>query len=298
MLMQTGVEAQIQTLVTLAGTTDFQGTKRLCSLHELKVRYRRFLAALSQRSIDIHGREPAYVTTAKQAEHLATLFSNDSILDDKLQSDVITRVDDPERAQKQARVEDALRELSRYSSSYAAVFRTIVTDIFILPSAVARAGSTSGAIGAIWLNPKLSHPVADLMEILVHECSHQAMFLDELRYGHYAYESIANPSAWATSAILNLSRPLDKVLHSVVVAAEVLLLRDQHIGHPTAPRAHPPTDILVQQLEESLISIDAITRKFPTIFMPRANKIVANIRRLLGNRAHANSNEPTPARAR
>lgn len=49
------------------------------------------------------------------------------------------------------------------------------------------------------------------------------MFLDELRYSHYAYARILDPSTYARSAILNIDRPLDKVLHSIVVAVEILL---------------------------------------------------------------------------
>lgn len=278
MLMQTGMAAQIETLVTLAGTTDFRVTKKLASLNALKERYRYFLASLAQRSVDLSCREPAYATTAVEASHLAALFSNDSVLDDKRQSDIIAEGNDPERRLKQERLEGALREISLYSPSYADIFRTVVTDIFILPSAIARAGSTSAAIGVIWLNPKLSYPIADVMEILLHEFTHQAMFLDELRYGHYSYGTIRDRSTWAKSAILNLSRPIDKVLHSLVVATEVLLFRQRHIGRPAAPRAHPPTSILLQQLDESLSSVEAAVRKHPNILMSRAKDIVGNVR--------------------
>lgn len=291
MLMQTGVEAQIETLIALASTTNFQAAKKLNSLHELKPRYRLFLSSLSQRIIAPHEREPAYTSTPEETRRLAALFSNDSALDDKLQSDVITEADDPEHEQKRMRVHDALCELARYSPSYAELFNTVVTDIFISPSTVARAGSTSGAVGAIWMNPKLSYPVFDLMEMLVHEFTHQAMFLDELRHGHYVYGAIADRSTWAKSAILNISRPLDKVLHSIVVAAEVLLLRREHIGQPAAPRAHPPTDIMLEQLDESLSSIEAVTRRLPEILKPRANTIVANVRCILNDRLRSSQAE-------
>jgi hypothetical protein len=283
MLMQTGVAAQIETLVTLAGTINFEAVQTLTSLSQLKERYRRFLGSLTPRNIDVQCQEPTYATTTAAAGSLAALFSNDSALDDKLQSKVIDESDDPESKQKQTRVETALHELSLYSPDYAEIFKTVVTHVFILPSAVARAGSTSQAIGVIWLNPKLNYPISDVMEILLHEFTHQMMFLDELRYGHYSYGAIADRSTWAKSAILNISRPLDKVLHSIVVAAEVLLFRQRHIGHPIAPRSHPPTGVMLQQLEESLTSIEAAMRKFPTILRPRTTEIVANIRCVLSD---------------
>ena len=227
MLLQTNVAAQIETLVALAGATDFRACRSLNSLKELKRGYRRFLASLGQRSIDVHCDEPIYATTKADAAQLKALFPNDSGLDDKLQSSVITGERDPEWKEKRTRIEGALYEIGLYSPAYAEIFRTVVTNIIILPSTIARAGSTSRAIGVIWANPKLGYTMSDLMEILLHEFTHQTMFLDELRHGHYSYRAIADRSTWAKSAILNVERPLDKVLHSVVVAAEVLLFRQQ-----------------------------------------------------------------------
>lgn len=281
MLMQFGIKAQIETLVTLAGTTDFEASRQLRSLSELKKSYRSFLAHLAQRNIDAHSNEPVYAATESDAGKLASLFCNNSALDDKLQSDVIVACQDPDFTQKQARIENALREISLYHPLYADIFRTIVTNIFISPSAVARAGSTSHAIGVIWLNPKLSYTTFDVMEILLHEFTHQTMFLDELRYGHYSYRIVADRSTWAKSAILNISRPLDKVLHSIVVAAEVLLFRERHIGQPAAPRVHPPTEIMLRQLEDSLSSAEATIHKYPEILKPRGTAIVSKVREIM-----------------
>lgn len=258
---------------------------------DLKQRYRHFLASLRQRSVDVHRQELAYATTAAEAGKLAALFSNDSILDDKQQSNVITASEDPESEQKQARVEEALYEIGRYSRAYADILKTVVTNVFILPSSVARAGSTSQAVGVIWINPKLSYPTPDLMEMLIHEFTHQAMFLDELRFEHYSYDAIANRSTWAKSAILNARRPLDKVLHSIVVAIEILLFRHRHIGQPVMPRAHPPSRIISQQLGESLSSVEDAIRRFPGILKPRAVELVTNARNIV---SHASM--PSPSR--
>jgi HEXXH motif-containing protein len=292
MLMQMGVAAQIETLVALAGATDFHASKQLKSLIDLTRAYRKFLASLGQRSIDVHSHEPTYTTTTSDATKLTALFSNNSILDDKSQATVIAETHDPEWEQKRARIEHALNELSIYCSPYAELFKTIVTTIFISPSAVARAGSTSHAIGVIWMNPKLSYTTLDLVEILLHEFTHQTMFLDELRYGHYSYRALEDRSTWATSAILNVSRPLDKVLHSVVVAAEVLLFRHRYIGQPAVPRVHPPTEKMLRQLRESLTSVEVTANKYPGILTPRGNMIVAGVRQLMQQTFHSLQGPP------
>src|SRR5581483_6992105 len=128
-----------------------------------------------------------------------------------------------------------------------------------------KGGSTSQAIGVIWANPKVSYTTADIIEILVHELSHHAMFLDELRYTHYSYSRVPQQSTWARSAILNVARPLDKVLHSIVVAIEVLLFRDGYLGYPVNPRVHPPTRVMIEQLRDSISSTEQAIARDKTI---------------------------------
>ena len=292
MILQMGVAAQIETLVALVAATNARSSERLSSLNGLKEGYRRFLASLKQRTIDVHSHEPAYATTASDARNLATLFSNGSLLDDKLQSDVITETDDSERELKRERVDNALREISLYCPHYGEIFRTIVTDIFISPSSVARAGSTSHAIGVIWVNPKLSYATFDLMEIMLHEFTHQTVFLDELRYGHYSYRAVADRSTWAKSAILNISRPLDKVLHSAVVATEILLFRQLYIGQPAVHRVHPPTEIMLRQLDESVSSIETTALKYPGILTSRGSALVSKIRQVMNETLRSVSASP------
>ena len=119
--------------------------------------------------------------------------------------------------------------------------------------------------------------------MLIHEFTHHAMFLDELRYKHYSYEMVMDRSTWARSAILNASRPLDKVLHSIVVATEVLLFRKYHLGHPTNPRVHPPTDLMIEQLDESILSTESAISSNDFIFHERAADLLRNARQILEN---------------
>lgn len=109
------------------------------------------------------------------------------------------------------------------------------------------------------------------------------MFLDELRYGHYAYAEILKRSTWARSAILNVDRPLDKVLHSTVVAVEVLLWRNAHLGHPVQSRVHPPTDVLIEQVSSSIASMEASVQQNQAVFQPRALALLANAKRVMAN---------------
>lgn len=186
-----------------------------------------------------------------------------------------------ETAKKEIRLVRAIDELALYSEDHSVLFNMIVTDILVSPSRLARGGSTSLAIGAIWANPDPTFTINDVMEILVHELTHHTMFLDELRYGHYFYSNVIDRSSWARSAILKSVRPLDKVLHSIVVAVEVLLFRCRCTGHPIIPRVHPPTEMLVTQLQYSIYSAEQVVLRNGVILQPRALALLANAKRIL-----------------
>nr|WP_255419209.1 HEXXH motif-containing putative peptide modification protein [Glaciimonas sp. PCH181] len=174
-----------------------------------------------------------------------------------------------------------MNELGQYSQEHKAFFELIITDVFIMPSTNARGGSTSAALGVIWENPKLHYPINDVVEFLVHEMTHHTMFMDELCHEHYDYNLILSKSNWASSAILNVPRPLDKVLHSIVVGLEILQFRCKFLGHPVIPNVHPPSDCLLSQLKLSLISIrEVIDReklKGNSLLKPRAMEILNNV---------------------
>lgn len=283
MILQTSFSAQVETIVTLAGVADFAAAKGYRSLKALRRGYRRFLASLQQRHIELSEDTFAWLSSVEEISAIRRCFANDSLLNDKEQAKVMNDRRDPSRDQKQDRLTAALRELALYSPIHAEVFNTIITDIFVLPSDIARAGSTSQAIGAIWANPKLTYTTADFIEMLIHEFTHHAMFLDELRYGHYHYPSIFDCSTWARSAILNTQRPLDKVLHSITVSTEVLLFREQHLGHPAAPRVHPPTDIMISQLRDSIASAEESILMHPTALKTRAIELLRNAKTICCN---------------
>lgn len=280
MILQFGTQQQISNLLTLIGSDNLPLVRSLKSLSDLQVHYRKFIERVQRRHPVAAVGMTRIVTDAIEANHLRPLFANDSLLDDKAQSIVIEKTADPEASEKSALLGRALQELALYSADHRALFDTLVTEIFILPSAIAKAGSTSAALGVIWANPRLHHTLHDVIEILVHECTHQTMFIDEFRYSHYNYDLMPDRSTWATSAILHVPRPLDKVLHSAVVAAEILLLREEVLGHPVRPAIHPHTPVLRRQLSASLESMESIASKSPgiRIFRDRAYEILDNLR--------------------
>lgn len=283
MLLQSGITTQIQNIVAFVGAGDIETAKSLTSLQDVRTEYRNLIYRLQHRDVRNDTGAPRIATCYDEVRELFPLFVNDSLLDDMAQHQVIEKEIDKQSATKRDLILRALNELALYSEAHSRLFHTIITDIFILPSRIAKAGSTSQAIGVIWANPKIDYTVHDTIEILVHELTHHTLFSDEFRHGHYDYASLIDSSTWARSAILNTMRPLDKVLHSAVVSMEILILRERMLGHPVRPRVHPPTDLMIEQLNGAIDSIDEVLRKQgpDEILKPRAHEILDNIRNQL-----------------
>lgn len=110
--------------------------------------------------------------------------------------------------------------------------------------------------------------------MIVHELTHQLMFIDELCSPHYNYPLLFNMQNWPISSILNTYRPFDKVLHSAVVAMEILLLRHRYIGHAQDSAVHPPTEILKSQLEKTLVSMEYVLSRDRHILKARGLEII------------------------
>lgn len=157
------------------------------------------------------------------------------------------------------RVDEALAKFSDHDRQFWRSFGFFVNYILCPYSRFSRGGSDSAAIGALFISRPESYSDRDLYEILVHEFSHTVMFLDELVEPHYADEQrMVHPDAYARAGISETLRPMDKVLHSLVVATEVLLHRERAIGHVDSTTIHPPTRRLLRNLGATIESIRAV----------------------------------------
>lgn len=125
--------------------------------------------------------------------------------------------------------------------------------IRLIRSQYAVGGTTSSAIGVVWGNPEKGWKACDYLEYFVHELTHTLMFLDELRFLHYKNQEIMyDKENFSLSAILQAERPIDRVLHSIVVATEVILLRTRNLINHLECQIHPPTDPLVNSTQKSI----------------------------------------------
>lgn len=210
---------------------------------------------------------------------LARAYSIDNALNDLNQADIIGGSYPHEVKLKKidlARL--ALEEFLGLDDMLSIIFDLCIHSIFIKPSNVPQGrksygGSSSAAIGAIWMTVDDTVTKLDLMEMFVHELTHHLLFIDERNYPQFDYDEITKESNYAFSAILNKMRPLDKVVHSVVVATELILARERFLTSAGERVIHPDTEILIENAiaaRDSIYSLPNIDR----IIKPRTEAIL------------------------
>jgi hypothetical protein len=128
-------------------------------------------------------------------------------------------------------------------------------------------------VGTIWLSLHKKLPTIDLMELLVHEFTHNLLLIDEINTRHYNYDLIAKEENFARSAILRRSRPLDRVIHSIVVATELVLARDKYLGHAKRPVIHRKTTELIADTIAAIKGVRALPN-LDQLITPHLNQLI------------------------
>ncbi|PHM45567.1 aKG-HExxH-type peptide beta-hydroxylase [Xenorhabdus miraniensis] len=115
-------------------------------------------------------------------------------------------------------------------------------------------GSSSTAIGSIWISGHGALTLHDIAEFLLHELTHHLLFIDERCHEQFHYAEIIKPENYSTSALLGKKSPLDKVVHSILVSHEILNARQKFLnaGNVTI---HPKTNILKKNTNQSIAEI-------------------------------------------
>lgn len=221
--------------------------------NSLKNAYKTFLRN-SQPRIPIYSEEISFLHQSKDVEFLLKVFEEKSFLDDF--ENIFDLTLEEQSKIVIDKVKSSFEEIKGIDDSFYRLVKLVINVIFTAPSRLAGGGSTSAAIGCIWVNIRDHWQAQDIYEFLIHETTHNLVFLDELCNRHYKdYSKLVKNENFAWSAILNKLRPLDKVFHSIIVCTEILCFREKSLGHPENPALHPPSGLLISQ---AMYSIDYI----------------------------------------
>lgn len=236
------------------------------SIHNVSDLKRPYLAFLSKTfpNLPINKDNDIFISNDHIEQSLAAAFSG-SLLDDLNQSNVIGKSYSYSiKDQKIELARKALLNLLPRDEDFATIFSLVIHSIFITEPNItplghsSHGGSASGAIGSIWLSLHKKINFYDICELYVHELTHHLMFLDELVHGHFDYKLINDPVNYAYSSILNRSRPLDKVIHSMAVATEIVLARQSFLGSSSKVSVHPESRIIQENVLRSFDSLQAL----------------------------------------
>ncbi|MDE9459688.1 aKG-HExxH-type peptide beta-hydroxylase [Xenorhabdus bovienii] len=222
------------------------------------------------------------INDAEMEDTLTELYRTDSLLNDRNQSSLIEdSLKGDIREQHEKFLLSAIEELKLKMPQIYTVFQLTIDSLFLRNSKDSGGGSTSNAVGVIWINSRKHWNIQDLTELLVHELTHNLVFIDELRYLHFRdYRLLQDESNFTKSAILHMKRPIDKVFHSIIVAVEILLARRNYLGEPEKSHVHPPSDKMLIQAIEALNSLTDLPN-YKELLTERGQIIMQNCRNYL-----------------
>ncbi|MFM9368719.1 aKG-HExxH-type peptide beta-hydroxylase [Streptomyces sp. Da 82-17] len=157
---------------------------------------------------------------------------------------------------KRGRITAALDVIGENWPEFRALYELLVPVLLYAPDGGLAGGTSSTVLGVLWLAPKEHWNSIDVQEFLLHEFIHHTLFLEERRFGFYRNMDMLMEDRYLTrSAIRKDRRPLDKVLHSIVVGMEVLLARQENRvpGYDTSELSlHPQSGELRDGVAASL----------------------------------------------
>lgn len=144
-------------------------------------------------------------------------------IDEDLEQHIYGRAWSPEMACADAdtdAVVAAYEGVAAYDANLLLALRLLVATIVVARREGYGGGSLGDVVGLLWINPHADPAGQDLVEKLVHEVTHQCLFVAEMVEGVFAL-SAADMQAdrcLVTSAILGLRRGYARSFHSAVVA--------------------------------------------------------------------------------
>lgn len=197
---------------------------------------------------------PTYLTDPKIIQRLLETFGTKSAADDTYYDLDTASMKESEIILSKTR--ELVKALGDEYPPFLWIFNLVIDTVFNVSSKIASGGTTSAAVGVLFIDPRKNYTKEDFYELLVHELGHTLLFISEWRYGLFNdVTRITDSNTYAMSAIRNQLRPFDKAFHSVVVSIEILLLRTNVIGHEQKRYLHPSTNKLVPMVNQAIESI-------------------------------------------
>ncbi|MFM9368720.1 aKG-HExxH-type peptide beta-hydroxylase [Streptomyces sp. Da 82-17] len=156
----------------------------------------------------------------------------------------------------------------------ASLMQLLTHTVFTMSAAWTGSMSERNAIGATLIVPDERWHINDVAEAYVHEFTHTALFLDERAKGHF---QAGADQVLLRSAIRKDERTLPAVVHSLLVATEVLTWRHRHgLQDGLEYRLHGSTQSMLDRATESYDALTALPTWQESIVKDRMFQLVEN----------------------
>lgn len=143
-----------------------------------------------------------------------------------------------------------IARLSERDRSLAEIVTLVLNSAFASGPRPGDCSSNREALGVVHINPAHDWTEDDVIEALCHGAVHTLLGLDRLRHGHVAPQERLT---LVPTAVSGVRRPLVVAAHSVVVAAEILVLRAR--SGIAGVRAHPDTPSLLRTARAAIAEL-------------------------------------------
>ena len=159
-------------------------------------------------------------------------FDNQKIFDHLINKKVIEREDleddkhlfsTSERNLISGNINKALKFLKMLHPDLSYLIEQLTGTIICFKKSRTGGGTTSCALGLIWLNPHKDWTIVDYADALYHEFTHTSIFIDDMVNCMFLdAKACKKEDAFVTSAILKIKRPLDSAYHAAGVAVALM----------------------------------------------------------------------------
>jgi hypothetical protein len=218
-----------------------------------------------------------FIFDEKIEEEFCKIFKSDSNLTD-IKIDLVENIfqDIASKNKIKEFYNSAINELKKLNPEWFSLFDLAIHSVFSRPSKSCGGETTSAALGVIWLDPRSHWQLYDLMELLIHELTHNLVFYHELVELIFNNDEISKPENYSISSILKIKRPLDKVFHSIIVSSEIICARKElGLLQQKKYSVHPPSCKLY---DSTMIAFKEIRRlkNFKNLLTSNAIELINN----------------------
>lgn len=280
-----GTRDIIETIILLSHQAS--GSQQPASSQALKTAYSLALHRLQPKVPLMVEPRTLFTTDPAITQAIMPLYRVHTAINDLNQHNLLAEDSTDDFSMEVARLERILQEAFAPCDDLWKIFNLVINYVFCAPASPAtqvHGASTSAAVGVIWATPLSLLSRQDIAEFFLHELTHNLVHLDELRHGHYQDSRLLPiPGNYASSSVLQRRRPMDKALHSLVVATEILLFRERYTGHPESPVVHPPSRQLLESALDCGLSIAELHSRRDFVLTKRAVQLVDRCQEIISH---------------